>query len=199
MYHYTKLVENLIDEISKLPGIGPKTAERITFYLLKSSPEEGMRLAEAIKGVKERIKSCSLCNNFSENDLCPICQDGRRDRSLICVVEQPKDIVALERTNRYRGLYHVLMGAISPLDGIGPKELKIDGLMDRLKKEKVEEVILATNPNAEGEVTALYLHKLLKPQGIKVTHLARGIPVGGQLDYVDEVTLAKALEGRREL
>ena len=190
-------VARLIEEFNKLPGIGPKTAQRLTFYLLRMPAEEARGLAEAIVEVKERIGFCSTCFNITESDPCWVCR-GARDRSMICVVEEPLDVLALERTGYYKGLYHVLHGAISPMEGIGPEELRIRELLGRLG-EGVQEVILATNPNLEGEATAMYLTKLLTPLGAKVTRLARGLPVGGDLEYADEVTLTRALEGRREL
>jgi len=190
-------VARLIEEFNKLPGIGPKTAQRLTFYLLRMPAEEARGLAEAIVEVKERIGFCSTCFNITESDPCCVCR-GARDRSMICVVEEPLDVLALERTGHYKGLYHVLHGAISPMEGIGPEELRIRELLGRLG-EGVQEVILATNPNLEGEATAMYLSKLLTPLGAKVTRLARGLPVGGDLEYADEVTLTRALEGRREL
>jgi recombination protein RecR len=190
-------VARLIEEFNKLPGIGPKTAQRLTFHLLRMPAEEARGLAEAIVEVKERIGFCSTCFNITESDPCWICR-GARDRSMICVVEEPLDVLALERTGHYKGLYHVLHGAISPMEGIGPEELRIRELLGRLG-EGVQEVILATNPNLEGEATAMYLTKLLSPLGPRVTRLARGLPVGGDLEYADEVTLTRALEGRREL
>jgi recombination protein RecR len=190
-------VARLIEEFNKLPGIGPKTAQRLTFYLLRMPAEEARGLAEAIVEVKERIGFCSTCFNITESDPCWVCR-GARDRSMICVVEEPLDVLALERTGHYKGLYHVLHGAISPMEGIGPEELRIRELLGRVG-EGVEEVILATNPNLEGEATAMYLTKLLTPLGARVTRLARGLPVGGDLEYADEVTLTRALEGRREL
>jgi recombination protein RecR len=189
-------VARLIEEFNKLPGIGPKTAQRLTFYLLRMPAEEARGLAEAIVEVKERIGFCTTCFNITESDPCWVCR-GARDRTMICVVEEPLDVLALERTGHYKGLYHVLHGAISPMEGIGPEELRIRELLGRLG-EGVQEVILATNPNLEGEATAMYLTKLLTPLGTKVTRLARGLPVGGDLEYADEVTLTRALEGRRE-
>jgi recombination protein RecR len=190
-------VARLIEEFNKLPGIGPKTAQRLTFHLLRMPAEEARGLADAIVEVKERIGFCSTCFNITESDPCWVCR-GARDRSMICVVEEPLDVLALERTGHYKGLYHVLHGAISPMEGIGPEELRIRELIGRLG-EGVQEVILATNPNLEGEATAMYLTKLLSPLGPRVTRLARGLPVGGDLEYADEVTLTRALEGRREL
>jgi recombination protein RecR len=192
-------VARLIEEFSRLPGIGPKTASRLTFFLLRSPTEQAESLAEALRQLRERIIFCSTCFNITEESPCPICRDEGRDRSLICVVEEPLDVLAIERTREYRGLYHVLHGAISPVDGIGPEDLKIRELINRLRAEPVEEVILATNPSLEGEATAMYLHRQLMPLGVRVTHLARGLPVGGDLEYADEITLARALEGRREM
>jgi recombination protein RecR len=192
-------VARLIEEFSRLPGIGPKTASRLTFFLLRSPAEQAESLAEALRQLRERITFCSICFNITEESPCPICRDEGRDRSLICVVEEPLDVLAIERTREYGGLYHVLHGAISPVDGIGPEDLKIRELITRLRAEPVEEVILATNPSLEGEATAMYLHRQLMPLGVRVTHLARGLPVGGDLEYADEITLARALEGRREM
>ena len=197
MYH-TKTLNRLIEELSKMPGIGPKSAQRIAFYILGSSKEEAKALSQAILDLKEKITHCSICNNITEENPCEICSNSQRDHSIICVVEEPKDVLAFEKSRGYNGVYHVLLGALSPLEGIGPDELKIKELMERLKKEKVSEVILATNPNTNGEMTAMYLAKLIKPSGIKVTRLAHGIPVGGSIEYVDEETLAKSLEGRKE-
>ncbi len=192
-------VAKLIDEFSRLPGIGPKTASRLTFYLLRAPKEQALALADALRELKERTIFCSICFNITEASPCPICRDEGRDRSIICVVEEPLDVLAIERTREYKGLYHVLHGAISPVEGIGPDELKIRELLERLKAEPVEEVLLATNPNLEGEATAMYLARLIAPLGLRVTRLARGLPVGGDLEYADEVTLTRALEGRREM
>lgn len=192
-------VSRLIDEFSRLPGIGPKTASRLTFYLLRSPEEQSRSLAEAIQQLRERIILCSVCFNITETDPCGICQDMSRDRSLICVVEEPLDVLAIERTGEYHGLYHVLHGAISPMDGIGPEEIRARELLERLKSGQVSEVLLATNPNLEGEATAMYLARQIAPLGIRVTRLARGLPVGGDLEYADIVTLTQALEGRREI
>ncbi len=197
-------VARLIEEFTKLPGIGPKTAQRLTFFLLRAPAEEAKALAEAILRMKERVTFCSVCYNITETDPCRICAGDERDRSIICVVEEPLDVLALERTSSYEGLYHVLHGAISPVDGIGPDDLRIDGLLRRLQgtggsAPPVREVILATNPNLEGEATAMYLARLIAALGIRVTRLARGLPVGGDLEYADEVTLTRALEGRREM
>lgn len=192
-------VARLIEQFSKLPGIGPKTAQRLTFYLLRGPREDAEGLAEAILWMKEKVGFCSVCFNISENPKCAVCESESRDRGLICVVEEPLDVLALERTGEYRGTYHVLHGAISPIDGIGPEKLRIAELVDRVKAGGVSEVIIATNPNTEGDVTAAYLAKVLAPSGTKVTRLARGLPAGGDLEYADELTLARALEGRRPL
>jgi recombination protein RecR len=196
---YTLPVQTLIDELGRLPGIGPKSAQRIAFHLLKIPAEDVGRLAHAITDAKERVRFCSRCFNVAEGELCPICADDRRDPSLLCVVEESRDIVAIEKTGEFRGRYHVLLGAISPLEGIGPEQLKIRELLARLAPEGVQEVIVCTNPNTEGEVTAMYLARMLKPIGIRVTRIASGLPVGGDLEYADELTLGRALEGRREL
>jgi recombination protein RecR len=192
-------VQSLVDELGRLPGIGPKSAQRIAFFLLKSAPDDAKRLARAIVEAKERVSWCRRCFNFAEGELCVYCRDDRRDSALLCVVEEPRDIVAVERTQEYRGRYHVLLGAISPIEGIGPEQLKIKELLARVNDEGVQEVILATNPNIEGEATAMYLARLLKPLGLRVTRIASGLPVGGDLEYADEVTLGRALEGRREV
>ncbi len=199
-------LEKLIKEFSKLPGIGKKTAQRMAFYVLKSKKEVAEALAQALLEVKEKVHYCSVCFNITEEDPCSICKDQKRDRSVICVVEEANDVVALENTNQYKGLFHVLGGVLSPLDGIGPDDLKIKELLLRLKGSKdpasrekqVKEVILATNPNTEGEATAIYIARLIKPLGIKVTRIARGLPAGGDLEYADQVTLANAIEGRIE-
>ncbi|HYU60276.1 MAG TPA: recombination mediator RecR [Solirubrobacterales bacterium] len=196
---YEGPVQSLVDELGRLPGIGPKSAQRIAFYLLKSAPEDAKRLARAIVEAKERVSWCRRCFNFAEGDLCVYCRDERRDPTIVCVVEEPRDIVAVERTQEYRGGYHVLLGAISPIEGIGPDQLKVKELLTRVGEEGVQEVILATNPNIEGEATAMYLARLLKPLGLRVTRIASGLPVGGDLEYADEVTLGRALEGRREV
>lgn len=194
----TDSVEKLIEEFSKFPGIGKKTAQRMAFYILKERKEEAEALAKAILDVKEKVKYCSICFNITEEDPCSICKDEKRDRSIICVVEEANDVVALEKTEQYNGLFHVLGGVISPLDGIGPDDLKIRELLSRLKDKEVKEIIIATNPNTEGEATAIYIAKLIKPLEIKVTRIARGLPAGGDLEYADQVTLANALEGRIE-
>jgi len=197
MFKSSESVDRLIEEFSKLPGIGRKTAMRLVFYILKEDKSEAERLAQALLDVKERVKYCSICFNITEADPCFVCLDEKRDKSIICVVEEANDVLALEKTGVYNGLYHVLGGALSPLDGIGPDNLRVKELLHRLK-EPVGEIILATNPNVEGEATAIYLSKLIKPLGIKVTRIARGLPVGGDLEYADQVTLMRALEGRRE-
>ena len=189
----------LIEELHKLPGIGPKNAQRLAYFLLHASEEQARALAEAIVAVKEKIVFCSICQNITEAAPCPICRDDERDHSKICVVEKPLDILPLERTRAYDGLYHVLHGVISPMEGVGPENLRIRELLDRLQGESVREVILATNPNLEGEATAMYLQRLIVPLGIKVTRLARGLPFGSDLEYADEVTLTRALEGRQEM
>ena len=192
-------VQALINEFSKLPTVGPKTAARLVFHLLNRPRHEAQALAEAILAVKDRVRLCSICFSITEDDPCGICRDERRDASTICVVAEAKDIFALERTSAYKGRYHVLGGLISPMDGIGPAQLRVKELVDRIGAEKPAEIIIATNPNAEGEATALYLSRLLTPLGVTVTRLAYGLPIGGDLDYADEVTLAKAIEGRRTL
>ncbi len=196
---YTPAVQNLIDELGKLPGVGPKSAQRIAFHLVKLSEQDALRLAHAISEAKEKVRFCETCFNMSDDQFCEICVDQRRDHSLICVVEEPRDIVAVEKTHEYRGYYHVLQGAINPIDGIGPDQLRIRELLERLQEGDVEEVILCTNPNIEGEATAMYLAKLIEPLGIPVTRIASGLPVGGDLEYADELTLGRAIEGRREM
>jgi len=196
---YTQPVQALIDELGRLPGIGPKSAQRIAFHLLKLPNDDVGRLAIAITDAKARVRFCTRCWNFADGELCPICLDDRRDPTVLCVVEESRDIVSIEKTGEFRGRYHVLLGAMSPLDGIGPEQLKMKELFARLEPEGVEEVIVCTNPNTEGEVTALYLARMLKPFGIRVTRIASGLPVGGDLEYADELTLGRALEGRREL
>jgi recombination protein RecR len=196
---YEGPVQALVDELGRLPGVGPKSAQRIAFYLLKSAPEDANRLARAIVEAKERVSWCRRCFNIAEGELCVYCRDDRRDAALLCVVEEPRDIVAVERTQEFRGRYHVLQGAISPIDGIGADQLRVKELLSRVRDEGVTEVILATNPNIEGEATAMYLARLLKPLGLRVTRIASGLPVGGDLEYADEVTLGRALEGRREV
>jgi recombination protein RecR len=196
---YEGPVQALIDELGRLPGIGPKSAQRIAYYLLKAAPEDANRLAHAITEAKARVSWCRRCFNIAEGELCAYCRDDRRDPSLLCVVEEPRDIVAVERTHEFNGRYHVLQGAISPIEGVGPEQLRVKELIRRVGEEGVQEAILATNPNIEGEATAMYLAKLLKPLGVRVTRIASGLPVGGDLEYADEVTLGRALEGRREV
>ena len=196
---YEGPIQTLIDELGRLPGVGPKSAQRIAFHLLKVAPEDANRLARAIVDAKERIRFCEVCFNFASGARCTYCLDERRDPTLLCVVEEPRDIVAVERTQEFTGRYHVLQGAIAPIEGIGPEQLRVKELVTRVGTEGVTEVILATNPNIEGEATAMYLARLLKPLEVRVTRLASGLPVGGDLEYADEVTLGRALEGRREL
>jgi recombination protein RecR len=196
---YPEPVARLIEALQRLPGIGPKTAQRLTFFLLKRPADEVRELSESLMAVKERIVACQSCFNVTDEDPCRICADPRRDGRVLCVVEEPNDLLAMERTGEFRGRYHVLLGALSPLDGIGPDDIKVRELLARLDAGGVAEVILATNPNVEGEATAIYLAKLLRPLGVKVTRIARGLPVGGDLEYADQVTLSKALEGRREI
>jgi recombination protein RecR len=196
---YAGPVQDLIDELGRLPGVGPKSAQRIAFHLLKLPKDDALRLAGAIAVVKERVSFCTTCFNISEGDRCGICTDTRRDPNVVCVVEEPRDIVAVERTGEFKGRYHVLQGAISPIEGIGPDQLRVKELLTRIEPEGIDEIILCTNPNIEGEATAMYLARLLKPLGLKVTRIASGLPVGGDLEYADELTLGRALEGRREL
>ena len=199
MSGYAGPVQDLIDELGRLPGIGPKSAQRIAYHLLKVERDDALRLAHAIVEVKDKIRFCARCFNVAEGDECTICADPERDSSVICVVEEPRDIVAVERTQEFRGRYHVLQGAISPIEGIGPDQLRVKELLTRVADENVAEVIVCTNPNIEGEATATYLARLLKPIGVKVTRIASGLPVGGDLEYADELTLGRALEGRREM
>jgi recombination protein RecR len=196
---YARSMQSLIREFSKMPGIGTKTAERLTFYVLKLSQEDAERLAQSVLKVKSTIRFCKICNNLSEDDVCLICQDESRDRSLICVVEEPNDVSAIEKVGKFNGVYHVLLGRLSPLDGIGPDALKIKELIERVKKNKIKELMIATNSDTEGETTALYIAKLFKPYKIKITRLAHGIPVGSDLKYADQATLMKAIEGRFEI
>jgi len=196
---YVGPLRSLVDELGRLPGIGPKSAQRIAFYLLKVEPEDALRLADAIVAVKEKVTSCAICFNVAEGELCEFCSDPRRDGSLLCVVEEARDIVAVERTKEFRGRYHVLGGALNPIEGLGPDQLRVRELLDRLSDGEVTEVILCTNPNLEGEATAMYLARLLVPLGVRVTRIASGLPVGGDLEYADELTLGRALEGRREV
>ena len=199
MKYYAKPLTKLISELSKLPGIGGKSAQRLAFHILSLSDEEAGALADAIKDAKSSLKYCSCCGNLTDVDPCPVCADSARDHSVICVVESPKDVSSLERIREFNGVYHVLHGAISPMNGIGPDDINLRSLIVRLQENDVKELILATNPNIEGEATAMYIARLVKPAGIKVTRIAHGIPVGGDLEYADEVTLSKAMEGRREI
>lgn len=192
-------IARLIEALVRLPGIGPKTASRLAFYLLRAPTEEVMALAEALRTLKEQTRLCEVCFNITDESPCAICRDERRDHGLICVVEEPLDVLAIERTGEYPGVYHVLHGVISPMDGIGPEDLKIRELVERVRREAPREVILATNPSLEGENTAVYIHRLLLPLGVRVTRLARGLPVGGDLEYADEITLVRALQGRQEM
>lgn len=192
------VIDDLVDEFARLPGIGRRTALRLTYFLLRSAPDDARRLARAIDAVAERVHRCSVCGNLTEEDRCRICASPQRDRSVICVVEEPSDIAAIEASGEYRGVYHVLGGRLSPLDGIGPDELAVTPLLDRVR-QGVAEVILATNPSVDGEATATYVHRVLAPLGVRVTRLARGLPVGGDLEYADGVTIAQALAGRREM
>jgi recombination protein RecR len=196
---YEGAIQDLIDELGRLPGIGPKSAQRIAFHIIQSERVDISRLADVLRTVKEKVKFCTECGNISEEELCRICRDPRRDPTLICVVEESKDVIAIEKTREFRGKYHVLGGAISPIDGIGPENLRIRELMVRLAATEIQEIIIATDPNLEGEATATYLSRMLKPLGMKVSRLASGLPVGGDLEYADEVTLGRAFEGRRTL
>lgn len=199
MKYYAKPLNKLIAELSKLPGIGGKTAQRLAFHILSLDEPEAKALADAITDAKASMRYCSVCGNLTDGDICSVCSDTARDHSTICVVESPRDVSAMERVREYKGVYHVLNGAISPMDGIGPEDINLRSLIVRLQENDVKEVILATNPNIEGEATAMYIARLIKPAGIKVTRIAHGLPVGGDLEYADEVTLSKAMEGRREL
>ncbi|MBM7866296.1 recombination protein RecR [Heliobacterium gestii] len=199
MLYYAEPVGRLIEELSKLPGVGPKTAQRLAFHLLHVPRSEAVALAKAIVEAHDKTLYCSVCTNLTDQDPCRICGDANRDRSVICVVEEPRDVVAVEKTREYRGHYHVLHGALSPIEGIGPEQLRISQLMARLADPELKEVIVATNPTVEGEATASYLARLIKPMGVKVTRIAHGLPVGGDLEYADQVTLLRAMEGRREL
>ena len=194
---YEGAIQDLIDELGRLPGIGPKSAQRIAFHIIQSERVDISRLADVLRTVKEKVKFCTECGNISEEELCRICRDPRRDPSQICVVEESKDVLAIEKTREFKGTYHVLGGAISPIDGVGPENLKIKELMTRLSETTIGEIIIATDPNLEGEATATYLTRLIKPLGIKVSRLASGLPVGGDLEYADEITLGRAFEGRR--
>ena len=199
MKYYAKPLNKLISELSKLPGIGGKTAQRLAFHILSLTDDEAKALADAITEAKTSMHYCSVCGNLTDGDVCSVCSDDARDHGTICVVESPRDVSAMERVREYKGVYHVLNGAISPMDGIGPEDINLRSLIVRLQENDVKEVILATNPNIEGEATAMYIARLIKPAGIKVTRIAHGLPVGGDLEYADEVTLSKAMEGRREL
>jgi recombination protein RecR len=196
---YEGIVQDLIDELGRLPGVGPKSAQRIAFHLLAAEPTDVLRLAEILREVKAKVRFCRICGNVAESEECRVCLDTRRDLTVICVVEEPKDVVAVERTREFRGRYHVLGGAISPIEGIGPDDLRVKELMTRLADGTVTELILATDPNLEGEATATYLARLVKPMGLTVSRLASGLPVGGDLEYADEITLGRAFEGRRSL
>ncbi|MDQ1439675.1 MAG: recombination protein RecR [Acidimicrobiaceae bacterium] len=196
---YAGPVQDLIDELGRLPGVGPKSAQRIAFHMLKLPKEDALRLAQAITEVKDRISFCRRCFNVSEGELCQICSDTRREAGVVCVVEEPRDIVAIEKTQEFRGRYHVLQGAISPIEGIGPEQLRVKELLGRIQTEAITEVILCTNPNIEGDATAMYLARLLGPVGVKTTRIASGLPVGGDLEYADELTLGRALQGRRQV
>ena len=196
---YEGVVQDLIDELGRLPGVGPKSAQRIAFHLLQADPADVRRLVDALTEVKEKVRFCSTCGNVSQDEQCRICRDPRRDLTVLCVVEEPKDVVAIEKTREFKGRYHVLGGAISPIEGVGPDDLRIRELMARLADEPVAEIILATDPNLEGEATATYLARMLKPMDLRVTRLASGLPVGGDLEYADEITLGRAFEGRRLL
>ena len=198
MKDYPEPVSRLIAELKHLPGVGLKSAQRIAFYLLRSSKAESHALSQAIRDLKDKITTCQICNNVTDVNPCNFCTRPDRNSKLLCVVEEPPNVLAIEKTHEFKGRYHVLMGALSPLHGVGPEQLKISGLLERLRSGEVEEVILATNPNVEGEATAIYLSRLIKPLGVRVTRIAMGIPVGSELDYVDEVTISKALEGRRD-
>ena len=197
--HYPEPISKLIDSFMKLPGIGPKTAGRLAFFVLSMKEDTVLDFAKALVDAKRNLRFCSICGHITDIDPCQICQDQSRDRSMICVVQDPKDVIAMEKMRDYKGMYHVLHGAISPMDGVGPEDINVPSLLTRLQDEEVEELILATNPTIEGEATAMYISRLVKPSGITTTRIAHGLPVGGDLEYADEVTLSKALEGRREL
>ena len=199
MEYFVPPLEILVEQFAKLPGIGRKTATRLAFHVLNSSNEEAQAFAKAIVNAKEQVKLCKICQNITDAETCALCESPKRDNSVICVTESPKDVISIEKTNEYHGLYQVLHGAISPMDNIGPNDIKIPELLERLKDDTVKEVIMATNPTIEGEATAMYIAKLIKPFGIKVTRIAHGIPVGGDLEYADEITLTRAMEGRREM
>lgn len=197
MNYYGNYITRLIEELASLPGIGSKSAQRLAFHIINMPEEKTQALAEAIVKAKKNIRYCSLCCNLSDNEICPVCSNAKRDKSVIMVVEDPRDMAAYEKTKEFKGVYHVLHGAISPMTGVGPNDIRIKELIERLEKDEVSEVIIATNPNVEGEATAMYISRLLKPLGVKVSRIANGVPVGGDLEYVDEVTLSRALEGRR--
>ena len=199
MTYQIQSLQKLVEALHRLPGIGPKSAERLAYYILKTNKEEVTDLAEAITLAKESIRYCSVCNNVTDIDPCGICANDSRDHAQICVVEEPFDVIAMEKTRSFKGVYHVLLGVLSPIEGIGPDDLKIKELLERIEKDKVTEVIIATNPNVEGEATAMYLSRLIKPLGVKVARIAYGLPIGSSLEYADEMTLSKALEGRKEL
>jgi len=197
MNYYGNYITRLIEELASLPGIGSKSAQRLAFHIINMTEEKTQALAEAIVKAKKNIRYCSVCCNLSDNEVCPVCSNAKRDKSVIMVVEDPRDMAAYEKTKEFKGVYHVLHGAISPMTGVGPNDIRIKELIERLEKDEVSEVIIATNPNVEGEATAMYISRLLKPLGVKVSRIANGVPVGGDLEYVDEVTLSRALEGRR--
>ena len=197
--YYPEPMEKLINALSQLPGIGPKTAQRLAFFILSMDKEKVRFMADSLIGAREKIVNCCICGNLTEEPICQICRDTRRDTSVVCVVQEPRDVLALEKTSDYRGLYHVLMGALSPMEGIGPEEIRLKELLSRLQQGEFKEVILATNPNVEGEATALYIARQVSSLGIKVTRIARGLPVGGDLEYADELTLSKAMQGRQEI
>ncbi|MBO4941579.1 MAG: recombination protein RecR [Clostridia bacterium] len=199
MDYYVSPLQNLIEEFQKLPGIGSKTAQRLAYHVLNLPKESAQKFANAIVDAKEKISYCKICQNFSDKDICSVCKNPARDKGVICVVENPRDVIQMEKTNEFKGTYHVLHGAISPMDNIGPEDIRIKELMTRIAEEKVSEVIMATNPNLEGETTAMYISKLIKPFGVKVTRIAHGVPVGGELEFADEMTLAKAIQWRVEL
>jgi len=196
---YAPAIARLLEELERLPGIGPKSAQRLAYHILRADEQEAARLAEAVLEVKRSIHFCPRCFNFAQEELCEVCSDAKRDPSIVCVVEEPRDVIAIERTGEFHGVYHVLQGAISPIDGMGPEQLRVRELVDRVGAGDVVEVVIATNPNVEGETTALYIARLLKPLGVRVTRIASGLPVGGDLEYADEVTLGRALEARREM
>ena len=196
---YAPPIARLLEELERLPGVGPKSAQRIAYWLLTAESADAERLANAITEVKRTIHFCPRCFNFAEGDLCSVCEDSQRDQTIVCVVEEPRDLIAVDRTGEFHGIYHVLQGAISPIDGIGPERLRVRELIERLAPGEITEVVIATNPNVEGETTAIYLARLIKPLGIKVTRIASGLPVGGDIEYADEVTLGRALEARREM